>query len=180
MTSKTLPDFWESSNLLFNRLLENEIVEVQQLFLGSRYMNQWDGNEYDPRYIERCYFSGEVPPEGEKENYRIFTIKSKENKKILGIISLYHGYTTIDSTYIVFMYIDTELQGRGYGKEAEAQLCKELIHVGYKYIRANIAVKNWPAIRFWTKAGFNGISGIYGDKVHSESTFANIELIKTL
>lgn len=180
MIFKILPDFWKSSNLEFSKLLENEIAEVQNLYSGSRYMNQWDGNEYDPKHIEHCYYSGDIPPEGDKEKYRIFTIRHKENKEIIGILSLYHGYSTIDSTYIVFMYIDTELQGQGFGKEAEAQLCKELIHAGYKYVRANIAIKNWAAIRFWTKAGFNGLSGIYGDKVHSESTFANIELIKTI
>ncbi len=56
----------------------------------------------------------------------------------------------------------------------------ESTNLGYTHTRVNIAVKNWPAIRFWTKAGFNEISGIFGDRIHSENTFANIELIKTL
>ncbi|MDK8182361.1 GNAT family N-acetyltransferase [Paenibacillus sp. UMB4589-SE434] len=180
MTNNKLPDSWESTNMIYNKMLENEIVEMQHLFSGSRYMNRWDGNEYNPQHINHCYYSGDLPPDGKKENYRIFTIKSKESKELIGMISLYHGYPTIESVYIVFIYIDQKLQSRGYGGETEAQLCKELIKLGYKYVRANIAIKNWPAVRFWTKAGFNGISGIFGDKIHSDNTFANIELIKTL
>lgn len=180
LTINLLPDFWESTNLIFSRMFENEITEVQHLYSGSRYMNQWDGNEYDPKHIEHCYYSGDLPPEGDKEKYRIFTIKHREYKGLIGILSLYHGYPTLDSTYIVFLYINADLQGHGIGIETEAQLCIELNRLGYKHIRANIAVKNWPAIRFWTKAGFNGISGIYGDKLYSETTFANIELLKTI
>ncbi|MBB3153994.1 ribosomal protein S18 acetylase RimI-like enzyme [Paenibacillus endophyticus] len=143
-------------------------------------MNQWDGLEYDPKHIEHCFFYGDIPPEGEKENYRIFTIRQEDREEIIGILSVYHGYPTFDSVYITFLYIGTELQGKGFGKETEAQLCKEIIKLGFEHIRVNIAIKNWQAIRFWTVAGFNGISGIYGDKVHSEDTFANIELMKSL
>ncbi|WP_246096550.1 GNAT family N-acetyltransferase [Paenibacillus sinopodophylli] len=180
MTINLLPDFWESTNLICSRMLENEIEDVQYLYSSSQYMKQWDGNDYDPNHIAHCYYSGDLPPGGDKENYCIFTIKDREHKRLIGIISVYHGYPTLDSAYIVFLYIHTDSQGQGFGMETEAQLGVELSRLGYKDIRANIAVKNWSAIRFWTKAGFNGISGIYGEKVYSESTFANIELIKTI
>ncbi|SEK74305.1 Acetyltransferase (GNAT) family protein [Paenibacillus sp. OK003] len=60
--------------------------------------------------------------------------------------------------------------------QALTRLFSEL---GYKEIRINVALKNWPALRFWTKSGFDQISGIYGDLEHSGKTFANMELIKT-
>lgn len=180
MIIKTLPNVWRSSNLVFNRLLENEIAEVQQLYSSSRYMNQWDGIEYDPQHIERCFFYGDIPPQGDKEKYRMFTIRQEKREEIIGILSVYHGYPNADSFYIVFLFIGTQLQGKGFGKETEAQLCKEIIKLGFEHIRVNIAIKNWQAIRFWTIAGFNGINGIYGDKMHSDNTFANIELMKSL
>jgi diamine N-acetyltransferase len=102
------------------------------------------------------------------------------SNELIGFLSIYHGYPQVDSAYVVFLYICTAQQGQGFGKEAETKLSNELKKLGYKEVRANVAVKNWPAIRFWTNAGFNGISGIYGDKVHSESTYANLELFKTL
>jgi ribosomal protein S18 acetylase RimI-like enzyme len=175
-----LPERWESRNLAFRRILENEITEVQHLYFGSQYISKWDGNEYNASQIEYWFDSGDLPPEGVKENYQLFTIRRIDSNELIGILSIYHGYPQIDSAYIVFLYICTEQQGQGFGKEVENQLCLEIKKLGYKEIRANVAVKNWPAIRFWTRAGFNGISGIYGDKVLSESTFANLELIKIL
>lgn len=177
---KVLPDKWNSRNLKFCSLLENEITEVQHLYSACQYISKWDGNDYDPSFIKHCFYSGDLPPEGIKENYRIFTLRHVESSELIGILSLYHGYPKIDSTYIVGLYICPDLQGQGFGNEAENQLCSELKALGYNAVRANVAVKNWPAIRFWTKAGFNGISGIYGDKLHTENTFANLELIKTL
>jgi ribosomal protein S18 acetylase RimI-like enzyme len=153
---------------------------VQHLYLGSQYINKWDGNEYNPNQIEHWYNFGDLPPEGVIENYRLYTVRHKHSNEVLGILSIYHGYPNINSAYIVLLYISTEQQGQGFGKEAENQLCTEIKKLGYQEVWANVAAKNWPAIRFWTKAGFNGISGIYGDKVHSASTYANLELFKLL
>jgi diamine N-acetyltransferase len=175
-----LPDRWESKNLVFRKLLVNEITEVQHLYQGSQYISKWDGNEYNASQIEHWFYSGDLPPEGVKDNYRLFTVRHMDSEELLGTMSVYHGYPKVDSAYISFLYICTELQGQGLGQEAERQLSGELKKLGYTEIRGNVAVKNWPAIRFWTKAGFNGISGIYGDDVCSETTFANLELIKTL
>ncbi|MFS0871964.1 GNAT family N-acetyltransferase [Paenibacillus xylanilyticus] len=71
-------------------------------------------------------------------------------------------------------------QGQGYGQEMIHSLTHNLSELGYKEIRINVALKNWPALRFWIKSGFDQISGIYGDLEHSDTTFANTELIKTL
>ncbi|WP_246070705.1 GNAT family N-acetyltransferase [Paenibacillus kobensis] len=172
-----LPDRWESTNLAFRRLSENEIEEVL-FYVDSQSINLWDGNEYNAKRIEHWIQDGDLPPGGNKQNYRLFTVRRMNDNELIGILSVYHGYPKIDSAYLVFLHISKEQQGLGFGQEAQSQLCTELKKQGYTKIRVNVAVKNWPAIRFWTKAGFNGISGIYGDTVHSESTFANLELIK--
>ncbi|MBD3921665.1 GNAT family N-acetyltransferase [Paenibacillus sp. PR3] len=174
-----LPDRWGSNNLAFLKISENEIREVR-FYLNSQSINLWDGNEYNANQIEHWIRKGDLPPEGNKQNYRLFTVRRNSRNEIIGILSVYHGYPRSDSAYLVFLYISREQQGLGFGQEAVSQLCIELKKRGYKEIRANVAVRNWPAIRFWTKAGFNGISGIYGDKVHSDSTYANLELFKLL
>ncbi|ETT41898.1 GNAT family N-acetyltransferase [Paenibacillus sp. FSL H7-689] len=66
------------------------------------------------------------------------------------------------------------------GQELIQALTRHFSELGYKEIRINVALKNWPALRFWIKSGFNQISRIYGDLQHSEDTFANTELIKSL
>ena len=51
---------------------------------------------------------------------------------------------------------------------------------GYSKTGIAVYLKNWRALRFWTKAGFNTINGIKGDKDFSENTFARIELTMNL
>ena len=41
-------------------------------------------------------------------------------------------------------------------------------------------LKNWKGLRFWTKAGFDKVIGIYGDKVYNQNAFALIGLEKIL
>lgn len=83
-------------------------------------------------------------------------------------------------TYIAFLYIGTMFQGHGYGQEIINALFDKLTSLQYKEVRINVALKNWSALRFWSKLGFDKISGIYGDKEYSEDRRADIELIRYL
>ncbi|MET3940428.1 ribosomal protein S18 acetylase RimI-like enzyme [Paenibacillus sp. PvP094] len=114
------------------------------------------------------------------ENYRIQSIRTVEENRKIGLLSMYHGYPSEDSIYLEFLYIQSDIQKQGYGQEMIPALSLHLSSLGYREIRINVALKNWPALRFWIKSGFNQISGIYGDLEHSDITFANTELIKTL
>ncbi|QDH20369.1 GNAT family N-acetyltransferase [Saccharibacillus brassicae] len=173
-------DKWNSPRLTISDLKEDEIPVVQDLYETSQYMNQWDGQSYNPEHIKDCLFNGNLPPGGKLENYRIQTIRNKEDQKIIGILSVYHGYPSTDSVYLEFLYIDKNIQKQGFGQEVIHQFAEVTTALGYKEIRINVAVKNWPALKFWIKSGFNHASGIYGDNEFSETTYANLELVKIL
>lgn len=173
-------DKWNSPRLMISDLKEDQIPVVQDLYETSQYMNQWDGQSYNPEHIKDCFFNGNLPPGGELENYRIQTIRNKEDQKIIGILSVYHGYPSTDSVYLEFLYIDKNIQKQGFGQEVIHQFAEVTTALGYKEIRINVAVKNWPALKFWIKSGFNHASGIYGDNEFSETTYANLELVKIL
>jgi diamine N-acetyltransferase len=51
-------------------------------------------------------------------------------------------------------------------------------HHKFNEVRANVALKNWGAIRLWTKLGLDTINGIYGDSEYGENRYADIELVK--
>lgn len=161
-------------------LTEDEIPEVQVLYETSRYMNQWDGESYNPEHIQDCFFKGNLPPNGTLENYRIQTIRNQEDQQIIGILSVYHGFPSTDAVYLEFLYIDKNIQKQGFGQEVVNRFIEATAALGYKEIRINVALKNWPALKFWIKSGFNQASGIYGDHECSDTTYANIELIKAL
>ncbi len=177
---KLISDKWNSRRLTISNLKENEIPRVQDLYETSKYMNQWDGQSYNPEHIKDCFFKGNLPPDGKIENYRIQTIRNQEDQKIIGILSVYHGYPSADSVYLEFLYIDKDIQKQGFGQEVINQFIEVTAALGYKEIRINVALKNWPALKFWIKSGFNHASGIYGDHECSETTYANLELIKIL
>jgi len=52
--------------------------------------------------------------------------------------------------------------------------------INYSSIRLVVALKNWPALRFWVKNGFNRIIEMHGDPVFSASSFADFILEKRL
>lgn len=56
----------------------------------------------------------------------------------------------------------------------------KLTKIEYKEIRINVALKNWSALRFWHKTGFDKINGVFGDKEYSEQSYSSIELVKYL
>ncbi|GAB1156253.1 hypothetical protein YWY31_22780 [Paenibacillus illinoisensis] len=177
---KQLPEEWKSERLIISDVEEYEIPEIQSICETSRYLQQWDGREYEPDYVKKCVTEGNLPPGGKLENYRIQSIRTVEENQKIGLLSMYHGYPSEDSIYLEFLYIQSDIQKQGYGQEMIQALSLHLSSLGYREIRINVALKNWPALRFWIKSGFNQISGIYGDLEHSDTTFANTELIKTL
>ncbi|WP_338706840.1 GNAT family N-acetyltransferase [Paenibacillus amylolyticus] len=177
---KQLPVEWKSDRLIISNVEESDIPELESLYETSRYLHQWDGQEHDRNYVKECFEEGHLPPEGRLENYRIQSIRTNEDDRYIGLLSVYHGYPSEDSIYLEFLYIQSEIQKQGYGQELIQALTRHFSELGYKEIRINVALKNWTALRFWIKSGFNQISRIYGDLEHSEDTVANTELIKSL
>ncbi|WP_340014078.1 GNAT family N-acetyltransferase [Paenibacillus sp. FSL K6-1318] len=177
---KQLPVEWKSDRLIISNVEESDIPELESIYETSRYLHQWDGREHDLNYVKKCFEEGHLPPGGRLENYRIQSIRTIEDDRYIGLLSVYHGYPLEDSIYLEFLYIQSEIQKQGYGQELIQALTLHFSELGYKEIRINVALKNWPALRFWIKSGFNQVSGIYGDLEHSEDTYANTELIKSL
>ncbi|MDK8192647.1 GNAT family N-acetyltransferase [Paenibacillus sp. UMB7766-LJ446] len=177
---KQIPAAWNSDRLFMSDLKESEIFDIQYIVGTSSYVQEWDGRDHEPDYVRTCFEKGDLPPGGRLENYRIQTIRTSKENKSIGVLSLYHGYPKEDSVYLEFLYIHSETQKQGYGQEMMHALTQLFSELGYMEIRINVALKNWPALRFWTKSGFDQISRIYGDLEHSDKTFANMELIKAL
>ncbi|WP_434749861.1 GNAT family N-acetyltransferase [Paenibacillus amylolyticus] len=177
---KHLPSRWNSERLIISDVKPFEIVELQKLYDTSRYIQEWDGQENDMNYVKNCIEQGNLPPGGILANYRIQSIRTLEANQTIGMLSVYHGYPAEHVLYLEFLYIQNVVQKQGYGQEMMSALTNQLTILGYDEIRINVALKNWPALRFWFRSGFSQIGGIYGDEKHSSNNFANIELIKKL
>lgn len=99
---------------------------------------------------------------------------------VIGYFTIYHGFPENDIAYIEFMYVDKGFQRQGYAAEAIKGLTGELTRLNYRAIRLNVAMKNWPGIRFWLHSGFTSITALHGDMECSEHTFANMELERVI
>lgn len=115
-----------------------------------------------------------------KEQFKIQVLRIKDTELNVGILSTYHGHPNPETFYINYLYIDKEYQSQGLGQEVVIGLLSILKHTKYDEVRANVSIKNWQAIRFWTQLGLNTINGFFGDKEHSDSSFADMELRKRL
>ncbi|MCX7772974.1 MAG: hypothetical protein N2376_07675, partial [Clostridia bacterium] len=70
---------------------------------------------------------------------------------------------------------------RGLGDVYKRQLlAKEAAAAGFKYMAAGVHLKNWPAIRFWTKMGLDRITAVRGDSVIGADKFSVMALRQDL
>jgi len=61
---------------------------------------------------------------------------------------------------------------QGYAREVFCYLAEEAEKSGFAKLRLGVHLKNWPALRFWHKVGFDRLVDIVGDAEHSEGTNA--------
>jgi ribosomal protein S18 acetylase RimI-like enzyme len=182
--------YWKASKYLDNKITTNNLFienctmedlnRLDEINKNLSYLEEWTGIPYRNDYIYNSLTIGDLPPEGKKEFFRIMKIVSKQDLKIIGFIELYIGYPKDATLWIGTFYIDKEFQNHGYGHEIIEELSNNLKKDGIDEIGVGVHLKNWPALRFWSRNGFNNITGIYGDKVISPSTFSIIGLRKIL
>lgn len=96
----------------------------------------------------------------------------------IGFVSLYLGYPTETTFYIGSLFFRVSFQRKGYGQEVVSFIEEELYKHGYEEGRVAVGLKNWPALRFWSKQGYDRISQIKGDAQYSPESFGTIELCK--
>lgn len=172
---------WTSENLLITDATIEDVAELQEIYEQSSYLGEWDGHpEREEDFIRTCLSEGQLPPSGKKKNYKLKVIRLKETGEAIGYLDLYQGYPSEIDLWLPTMIISQAHQGEGYGRETINLLTFKADEMGFKTIQLIVALKNWPAIRFWSNNGFDNIMNISGDKVYGQSSFANMHLAKEL
>lgn len=177
---RMLPKTGETQRLIIKDSVMEECEKLQEVNEASDYIEKWVGWKTPSDYVYTTLTQGNLPPEGKKERFQAKTIYQKDTGKIIGVIELYNGYLSEDVLAIGWIFILPEYQKSGYAKEAMNLIFEEAKRADYKKLELGVHLKNWPAIRFWHKLGFDKIVKIDGDEVHSENTFASLILEKDL
>lgn len=175
-----IPSYWETERLVVrDALIEKDLDKLQSLWESSAYIGEFDG--HSERTKDDMYhdlIEGDLPPGGTKEFFKIQPLFTKENYETIGYITMYHGYPDEGALWITFFYINRDEQGKGYGHEVINKLIIEAEKAGFQRIMLSVALKNWEAIRFWIKEGFDKITGFYGDRTYGKESFSNLALEK--
>jgi len=176
----TIQNAWSTRRLFITDVQQDDILSAQELYTKCAFMKEWTGKELDLHYVHRCVYEGDLPPNGHLESFRIQAVRNATDNVMIGLLVLYHGYPHGGCAYITFLFFDPDQQRKGLAQELIQELFSRLKQIGYNEVRANVQLKNWPALRFWTKVGLTTITGIYGDSHDTQDTFADIELAKQL
>lgn len=157
----------------------SELERVQQSWTDKKLV---EGCEFDDGYFERCIKEGDLPPieEADKSNYRLKSIYLKEEKNLIGFFDMYFGYPTKDCAWISIFVIDSSYRKNGYAQEVINMISNECKKFGFSKIGIVVYLNNWRALRFWTQAGFDKVTGIFCDGEYQENKYARIKLEKIL
>jgi len=172
--------FWNCNRLIIRDALIEDINPLTNMYMATKNLERWMSGQLDENDITNYIKNGHLPPNGERKFYKIQSITLKETNEIVGYIEFYHGYPDKQTIYIATLLIDDKYRSQGYGQEIIKKLFENALELKYLKIRLVVALKNWPAIYFWTKLGFTKISLYCGDKVFSKENFASLELEKSL
>jgi len=179
MKPDQLPNHWETARLFVDDSLFDEQFELQRVCDACAYIDKWTG--LSDRPIVSIIENGDLPPNGSKEFFRLQSIRLASIHQLIGYLNIYHGYPTAEVFWIGMLGIDPQFQGQGYGQELTSRLIELVEELqSYSKIGLGVALKNWPAIRFWVSAGFDRIIKISGDKIYSNDSFAFLYLEKKL
>jgi ribosomal protein S18 acetylase RimI-like enzyme len=166
----------ETARLVIKDSVIEECDQLQKVYEASDYIEKWVGWKTPPNHALTTITEGNLPPDGKKENFRVKTIVLRQTNEIIGVLELYRGFPSKDVLCIGWLFILPEYQKMGFAKEVVDHIISEAKRENFRGIRLGVHLKNWPALRFWHKAGFDNIAAIIGDEVHSENTYASIAL----
>ncbi|WP_367328856.1 GNAT family N-acetyltransferase [Lentimicrobium sp.] len=141
-----------------------------------------EGYSFENDYIYKCLTSGDLPPIANvtKEAYQLLSVYSIETNELVGFTDIYFGYPDELTAWISILIITKEHRNKGFAQEVISLLSTRCKKEGFKKLGIGIYLNNWRALRFWTKAGFNTITGIKGEKDFNADSFARIMLEKMI
>ena len=121
---------------------------------------------------------GDLPPGGFREDFELFSLY--EGSYIIGYLTLYKGFPTIDDIIITDMYISKEYRGKGYGSIIIERLCEYCTKRDYLSIRVYIPYLYEGITKFWIDNKFDKIPKEKEDKYFINENIVREEYIREL
>lgn len=170
---------WHTPRLRIADSRAEDLPQLEQVLISNSATFLLDGTD-NPHADElrRWLMEGDLPPGGRLNAYRLQTISRADNCEVIGYLSVYHGYPDMQTLYISSFFIKHDCQGNGFGAEVMRTMPELDGLSDYPKYRLVVTVRNWGALRFWTKCGFTTIVRIEGDLNADTGYTARLELLR--
>ncbi|MBF0363764.1 MAG: GNAT family N-acetyltransferase [Oligoflexia bacterium] len=177
-----IPTELQSTNLWLKDSKMDDLKILQQLYVKfNTYMEKLNGIvNWKIEDVEQALINGDLPPNGVRKCYQHKSIFSKENNELIGYMELYNGHPQENIYYIGTLYINSDHQKRGCGKEIVEEIFRNITLQSFSAIRLGVDIKNWPALYFWYSLGFSKITKLSGDRIFTDKNYMKIELERIL
>jgi diamine N-acetyltransferase len=184
MPVSLLSNHWETEGLVVQDSTWDEAPELQQVVDAIPQIRGWtgDGMADEPdRPVSSVLAEPPLPPNGAKELFRMQSIRLRDTGELIGLLTVYHGFPADDVFWVNTLALAPRFRGQGHGSEVIRGLSDKVERMGtYTRMQLYAFLKNWPALRFWTRVGFDRVVEIRGDKAYSDQAQAYVLLEKSL
>jgi ribosomal protein S18 acetylase RimI-like enzyme len=184
MPTNLIPHEWATACLTARDSTLDDVPALQRIYDTVPEVREWMGaaKEGEPEpTMGSALAEGALPPDGSRERFRLQSILLADTGQVIGFLAVYHGFPEEDVFWVTVLALDPAFQHVGYGKELVRGLDAAVRQLGTcTRMRLFASLKNWPALRFWTQAGFDRIVMIAGDKIYTDEADAHVMLERSL
>jgi ribosomal protein S18 acetylase RimI-like enzyme len=184
MPANLIPHEWVTEHLTVRDSTLDDVPALQRIYNAVPEVREWMGTaeEGEPEpTMGSALAQGALPPNGSRERFRLQSILLTDTSQVIGFLAVYHGFPEEDVFWVTVLAFDPAFQHVGYGQELVRGLDTAVRQPGtYTRMRLFASLKNWPALRFWTQAGFDRIVMIAGDKIYADEADAHVMLERSL
>jgi ribosomal protein S18 acetylase RimI-like enzyme len=184
MSTNLIPHEWVTARLAVRDSMLDDVPALQRIYDAVPKVREWMGTaeEGGPEpTMGSALAEGALPPDGSPERFRLQSILLADTGRVIGFLAVYHGFPEEGVLWVNVLAFDPRFQHLGYGQELVRGLGDVVAQLGtYACMRLYAHLKNWPALRFWTRAGFDRIVKIEGEKVCTEEADAYVMLERSL
>ena len=178
---KSLPDSWITRHCRLVLAGQEAVGSITRILAENQETLALLFPEVSPELMAQGLIEGQaIPPGGDSDRLKTFLITGQEDNGARGFLSVYCGYPREETLYVGDLFVEPLWQGQGLGQEAVLSLEQVAAECGFREIRLAVGLKNWLALRFWVKLGYDRITKISGDRTFAPEAFANLELGKRL
>lgn len=172
---------WETERCIVTVAHDGDLPDMACIFSDNAEAVRSQGPDCAPEKLASVLLHHEaLPPNGDPLREHTFLIADKESKETIGLLSVYCGYPKSTTLYIGSLYLNRKWQRCGLGREITAVLERVARQDSYGEARVLVGLKNWPALRFWVRMGYNRVTFIADDRKFADAAYADIELTKRL